>query len=120
MKKVLLLSCFLSLTVHAGTGGGTSTPPARAGLAQLLAKALGIGLESGQGELLLEMDSPLPLQWTLPLDTEERTADFTSLRTVTLINLKGESRSYLIEDGELLHSLNLTDRRAALRTRVQP
>ncbi len=119
MKKVLLLSCFLSMTVHAGTGGGTSTPPARGDFAQIFVSALDVGLESLGGVLLLDMDSPLPWQWTLSIDKELSSVDFTLIRTITLLNLKGESRSYYVEDGQQINTLKLTDRRTVLRNSIK-
>jgi len=115
MKKVLLLSCFICLTAHAGTGGGISTPPGRAGLAKLLAQALGL---SGEGAMFrMPGVEPLPPAIVLQADTAAAPAE-APLATVDISNENGESRSYRVLDGEVLNQFILSDRRQIMRVSV--
>ncbi|HYX38044.1 MAG TPA: hypothetical protein VE954_33500 [Oligoflexus sp.] len=112
MNKVLLLSCFISLTAHAGTGGGISTPPGRAGLANLLAQAIGL---SGDGAMFRMMGTePLPQEIVLQAETAAAPA-VDPVTTVTIANENDESRSYRLTDGEVMNQFVLKDRRQMVR-----
>jgi hypothetical protein len=110
MKKVLLLSCFISLTAHAGTGGGISTPPGRAGLAKLLAETIGLN----STYFMLKGTAPLPLEIVVQADAGTAPA-VDPVTTVVISNEAGESRSYRVTDGEEINQYVLKDRRLLLR-----
>jgi hypothetical protein len=110
MKKVLLLSCFISLTAHAGTGGGISTPPGRAGLAKLLAETIGLN----SSLFLMKGTDPLPLEIVVQADAGAAPA-VDPVTTVDIANENGERRSYRVTDGEALNEFVLKDRRQMLR-----
>lgn len=110
MKKVLLLSCFISLTAHAGTGGGISTPPGRAGLAKLLAETIGLN-----GTMFL-MKGPGPLPLEIIVEAEAGTTPAVDpVTTVDVANESGERKSYNVTDGEIINQYVLKDRRQMLR-----
>lgn len=110
MKKVLLLSCFISLTAQAGTGGGISTPPGRAGLAKLLAETIGLNSYF----FLMKGTAPLPLEIVVQADAGTAPA-LDPVTTVNVSNEAGESRNYRVTDGEALNEYVLKDRRLILR-----
>lgn len=112
MNKVLLLSCFICFTAHAGTGGGISTPPGRAGLAKLLAQAIGFSADGAVFRLTgLE---PLPEEIVLQADAAHAPA-LDQVITVEVSNENGETRSYRITDGEEPNQYVLKDRRLTIR-----
>jgi hypothetical protein len=114
MNKVLLLSCFISLTAHAGTGGGISTPPGKAGLAKHLAESLNL-----QGSLFRMAGSdPLPLEIVVQMDEAVVPAP-DPVTTVTISNDVGETRSYRVTDGEVMNQYVLKDRLLTLRASMK-
>ncbi|WP_141732171.1 hypothetical protein [Oligoflexus tunisiensis] len=114
MNKVLLLSCFICLTAHAGTGGGISTPPGRAGLAKHLAETLGLN-----GSLFRMAGSdPLPLEIVVQMEDASAPAP-DPVTTVTISNEVGETRNYRVTDGEAMNEYVLKDRRLTLRASLK-
>jgi hypothetical protein len=112
MNKVLLLSCFICFTAQAGTGGGISTPPGRAGLANLLAQALGL---SGDGAMFF-MKGTDPLPQEITLQTEAASAPAADpVTAVNITNENNESKSYRVTDGDIMNQFILKDRRQMLR-----
>jgi hypothetical protein len=114
MNKVLLLSCFLSLTAQAGTGGGISTPPGKAGLAKQLAENLGL-LGS---PLRMAGTGPLPSEIVVQLD-EDAAPALERDATLTISNDAGETKSYRVMDGEVLNQYVLKDRQLLLRASMK-
>ena len=111
MKKVLLLCCFISMAAQAGTGGGTSTPPGRGGLAKLMAENLEL-----DGAKLFRWNGILPLPEEMRVSTDS--ADTQSLASASIAdvtNQAGETRSYRVTDGDELNQVVLKARRALLR-----
>ncbi len=130
MMKSLLWLCLLAEVAQAGTGGGSSTPPARGELATRLAQSLSsMSLPELETPLSpMDIEGPWPRQVTISREIQNEPSiivgEATWKQLLTISSYRGfvcfpilreACHSYLVEEGESPSLIILQDRREMMR-----